>query len=339
MEKRINMKNTYFLLGPDDHGRSILKEHYHEGKKLKTYNLEGVTPLISAIVKFKLIDNIIIIDKNLKIEVPKGIAKKLTLFNLISCADSSKNSLAIARQICEKIPFKKVINHPDKIEKTTRGAISQLNHLNDIIMPKSFTVEAKSIQDLHNGISNNLLKFPLIIRIPHFHSGKYMKLFHDASELIDIEDWFVTSKTFNLTEYINVQDDSGYYHKARFAVIEGKVFPRHIIYSKRWCIHSGNRKEDMINNEALKKLEKDFLSGKSSLLKENTLDTLKQVYDELQLDYFGIDCALLPNGKIVIFEANAAMNLFDQEYGKNNEFFYVKPTAQKIEQELLKLLS
>ena len=339
MEKFADMKNTYFLLGLDDHGKSQKKEQYKEGKKLKTYRFSGVMPLDNIFKKFDLSSNLIIIDNWLEIKVTLTDAKKLTLVNLIACADSSSNSLKMAQQLCKQIPFKKIINHPEKIEKTARSLIGKLDHLKNLIIPKSITIKAQSYQELLNAISENAIKFPLVIRIPHFHGGKYMKLLNDSSEITEIDDWFSISNSFNLSEYYNVQNEFGYYHKARFVVIKGKVVPRHIIYSKNWCIHTDSREKDMLNNEMLRNLEKDFLAFRSPLLNDRVMSTIKQIYDEFQLEIFGVDCALLPDGTIVIFEANAAMNFLAQNYGDNNEFYYLKPVVQKVERKLIKLIS
>ncbi|MBT8062428.1 MAG: hypothetical protein KJO85_07070, partial [Gammaproteobacteria bacterium] len=38
-------------------------------------------------------------------------------------------------------------------------------------------------------------------------------------------------------------------------------------------------------------------------------EALKEIANRLQLDYFGVDCQIAPDGEILLFEANANMNM------------------------------
>jgi hypothetical protein len=49
---------------------------------------------------------------------------------------------------------------------------------------------------------------------------------------------------------------------------------------------------------------------------------LEAVRDRMELDYFGMDFAILPDGRVVLFEANATMNFFP--FLDDPKFAYVR---------------
>ena len=58
------------------------------------------------------------------------------------------------------------------------------------------------------------------------------------------------------------------------------------------------------------------------------METLRRIASVLDLDYAGIDFALDHRGRIVVFEANAAMTIYMPEPSPQNEFR--RRAAQRI---------
>ena len=46
---------------------------------------------------------------------------------------------------------------------------------------------------------------------------------------------------------------------------------------------------------------------------------IREISERLQLEYFGVDCNIRPNGELLIFEANANMNVLFNPYPEMNE--------------------
>ena len=71
------------------------------------------------------------------------------------------------------------------------------------------------------------------------------------------------------------------------------------------------------------------------------IDTLNAVRDRMPLDYFGMDFGVLPDGQVVLFEANATMNFFP--FLPDPRFAYVracqKPAAQAFHEMLARASS
>jgi hypothetical protein len=58
----------------------------------------------------------------------------------------------------------------------------------------------------------------------------------------------------------------------------------------------------------------------------------------MKLDFFGMDCGIMPDGRVLLFEANATMNFFP--FLRDPEFAYVQrclAPAQRAFHELLDL--
>ena len=68
------------------------------------------------------------------------------------------------------------------------------------------------------------------------------------------------------------------------------------------------------------------------------IQTLEIVRERLGLDFFGMDFGILPDGRVVLFEANATMNFFP--FLTQAEFAYVQKClepAQRAFRELVGL--
>ena len=113
---------------------------------------------------------------------------------------------------------------------------------------------------------------------------------------------------FYLTQFVDYADDDGFYRKLRMVVIDGVPLYRHLLIDRKWMIHASSTRF-MMENESLMQeataLQESF--------DRDTLPAIRPVIDEitrrLQLEYYGIDCNLRSDGKILVFEINANMNI------------------------------
>jgi glutathione synthase/RimK-type ligase-like ATP-grasp enzyme len=85
----------------------------------------------------------------------------------------------------------------------------------------------------------------------------------------------------------------------------------------------------MANQEWMRKEEEAFLQDPHRVFSKEHFDAMKQIAKAIGLDYCGIDCALDPDGKIVVFEANATMRVHDE---KVPTFTYKNPYIAKIKE-------
>ncbi len=86
--------------------------------------------------------------------------------------------------------------------------------------------------------------------------------------------------------------------------VDGVPFAYHLALDETWMIHY--HRAPMDAHEWMRDEERRFLQAPASAL--NGWDTvLRRVGAAVGLDYFGIDCTVLPDGTLFVFEADAAM--------------------------------
>jgi D-alanine-D-alanine ligase-like ATP-grasp enzyme len=83
----------------------------------------------------------------------------------------------------------------------------------------------------------------------------------------------------------------------------------------------------MANQAWMRQEEESFLKDPHLVFDEQHQAALRAVTAATELDYSGIDCAIDCNGKIVVFETNAAMLVHEE---KDEIFAYKNPYITKI---------
>ena len=87
--------------------------------------------------------------------------------------------------------------------------------------------------------------------------------------------------------------------------IDGALYPLHLAVSADWKVHYFTA--DMAANPACRAEERHFLEAMPEVLGPQALAALALIGQSLGLDYAGIDFGLAPDGKVLVFEANATM--------------------------------
>jgi hypothetical protein len=89
------------------------------------------------------------------------------------------------------------------------------------------------------------------------------------------------------------------------------------LYDESWKVHGASR-SFMLRRETW---EDD--RRRSNWLEKEVIPPLipavKEITRRLQLEYYGIDCSLDPDGGMLLFEANANMNILTNDHPELNE--------------------
>jgi hypothetical protein len=88
-------------------------------------------------------------------------------------------------------------------------------------------------------------------------------------------------------------------------MIDGALYPLHLAVSADWKVHYFTA--DMAASAAHRVEERRFLEDMPAVLGDRALEALRRVSQALGLDYAGIDFTLAADGRVLLFEANAAM--------------------------------
>lgn len=225
------------------------------------------------------------------------------IINNITDPDIASVSLRMLARLGEQTSCL-FFNHPEAILKSGRADVAlALSELPGIQVPRTIRVLTRSARDLLETISGADLRWPLIVRIAGAHGGLGTVRIERAS---DVEDALVRipwgGRPLYVTEYVDFRDTDGKYRKLRICVVGNQILARHRVTSGQWLVHSVEREKDALEEEIA------FLDGFDSAILPTIKERVLAIADRLGLDYFGIDCSLRPDGILLLFEANAAMN-------------------------------
>ena len=218
-----------------------------------------------------------------------------------------------------------------RIAQLTRdGACALLEGAPDILAPRAVRLSRAQLEDLGQGrlALRSLLpeaSFPLIARPVGTHAGGGMvKL--DAAEAI--ADYLATqaADVFYLSPFIDYAGADGLYRKQRIVVIEGRPFVCHMAVSPRWMVHYLNA--DMLENPVNRLEEARFMAAFDDEFAARHKAAFEALHQRLGLDYFGIDSAELPDGRLLVFEVDVAMIVHDMD--PPDLFPYKKPQMRKV---------
>jgi hypothetical protein len=221
------------------------------------------------------------------------------LFNAIGDADLCGEALAKAAEVARRSSAP-IVNHPDAVAVTGRADnADRLAGLTDLVAPQ---VRSMSRAELLANARN--LRFPLLVRAPGYHTGQhFVRVARGADLEREIEP--LPGDRLLAIDPMDARGADGLSRKFRVMFIDGELYPLHLAISHEWKVHyfSGAMAEDPTHRAE----EAAFLADMSAVLGPRAIMALAALRDALGLDYAGADFALAPDGRLLLFEANAGM--------------------------------
>ena len=219
---------------------------------------------------------------------------------------------------------KPVVNHPRKIQSTTRDAVATLiEGISHCRVPK--VVRQKAGTDLSVAALQAALSFSssVLVRPVGTHGGDDFEKVDGPDELApflvrppDTDRYFI--------EYIDYGSADGFFRKYRFIFVDEQILPYHLAIADEWKVHHDST--DMVHHRWMQQEEEAFLNNPATIFNAGHYRVLREIQQRIGLEYFGIDCGLDRSGNLVVFEANASMLVHDQ----NEDFPYKAPFALRI---------
>ncbi len=231
------------------------------------------------------------------------------LINCISDADACKGSLEAAKTIVAKSGMP-CVNLPDSVLATTRqlnaerlGRIAGVRAPKIAVFPRDVLAHKESAATL---LLQQGFTFPLLIRAPGFHTGQHF-LRVDSPENLPAPVASLPGDTIFVIEYLDARSGDGQIRKYRVMAINGQLYPAHAAVGKDWKVHFFSSTAPELPEHRGE--DENFLTNMLRVLGPKTMDTLHRVRETLALDYAGIDFTVDAQGNVVVFEANATMNV------------------------------
>jgi len=227
------------------------------------------------------------------------------LFNAVADPDYGAAATALALGLAERVGLP-IANHPRLIAETGRERIAErLSSAAGCVVPATGRYASRSLRD--RTVADRALReigMPLLARPAGSHGGKRLERIDDAATLDAYLAW-TTAEEIYLTRYHEFRSPDGRYRKYRFIAVDGALFPYHLAIGEHWLVHYF--RTAMTEDDALRAEEADFVAAPFDHVGPDAAAALREVARRITLDFFGIDCAVLPDGRLLLFECNAAM--------------------------------
>lgn len=223
------------------------------------------------------------------------------VFNAIGDDDALEPALdGMKRLLLQRgIP---VLNHPDAVQHTARDSLpSLLAGIPNVVVPTTIRVGASEIHAATRQFST--LRFPLLLRPSGSHGGDHLERIDSAEELNSVRPW--SAEHYYLSNFHDFCSPDGFYRKYRMIFVDRKPMPYHLAISTHWLVHYETA--GMLDSPLKLAEEAAFLAEPHKVLGNAAMSALHAIGQVLNLDYCGIDFSMLPDRRLLVFEANATM--------------------------------
>lgn len=221
------------------------------------------------------------------------------LMNAIAESDAAKPALAAAEKVFAQYAGP-TINAPQLVAQMDREGVAAL-------FRDSKLVQAPPIVRVNRGAftDGTLPPMPFLIRPIGSQAGIDLARIAEASELHAYLDARPENAAFYVTEFVDYKKADGYYRKYRIIFVDGKPFAYHAAVSPNWMIHYYNA--PMMENAWMRNEEEAFIDDLASVFGGSLAAGLEEIAARFGVEYFGIDCSIAPDGRVLLFEADTAM--------------------------------
>jgi len=223
------------------------------------------------------------------------------VMNAIGDADLCGSALDAADEVLKRSSAP-VVNNPALVRATGRAANAE--RLADVPGVTAPLVVAVPRAALANPDAVRRIGFPLLLRAPGFHTGRYFLRVESEAELGRAAAQLPGDELLAI-QYLDARGGDGMTRKYRVMIVEGVLYPLHLAIAPAWKVHYFTA--DMAANVAHREEERKFLDDMPRVLGPRAMAALDGVGAMLGLDYAGVDFGLAPDGSVLLFEANATM--------------------------------
>jgi glutathione synthase/RimK-type ligase-like ATP-grasp enzyme len=222
------------------------------------------------------------------------------VFNAIGDADRCERALSACNGLLARTGAR-VINAPDAVLATTRVETARrLGGLEGVVAPRMALLPRAAFT---GGVPEGFA-LPFLLRSPGFHTGEHFVRVDNAADL-DGAVAGLPGEMLMAIEYLNAFGSDGAARKYRVMLIGGVVMPLHLAIGGSWKLHYYTA--DMAKRAEFRAEEAAFLNDMDGVLGPVATAALYAIAAKMGLDYGGIDFALAPDGRLILFEANATM--------------------------------
>jgi tetratricopeptide (TPR) repeat protein len=233
---------------------------------------------------------------------PQGQAEALPAFDLVFNAMGDPDLAGAAVLPASRFIAgcsKPVLNLPEAVASTSREKIpALLSGIDGLLVPKVWRVSAGDPWPAD--IADHL---PVLVRPVDTHGGLGLQQVTSADGFgrIATQSW----QASYVSRFCDFRSADGWYRKYRVIFIDRQPFAYHLAISPHWLVHYATA--DMQAHPWKLEEERRFLENPQEALGPVGLAAIAAVGARMNLDYSGVDFSVLPDGRILVFEANPVM--------------------------------
>ncbi len=249
------------------------------------------------------------------------------VFNAIGDPDLAGPSAEAVRRFLERCG-RPVMNDPTRIPRTSRDLTPvALGDLEDVVVPAAARIEQAAVARLgaRRAIAKTGMKLPLLVRPTGSHGGKGLQQattwdeVETAAAALGEQDLYVTA-------YHDYRSADGLCRKGRVIFVDRRPYPYHWAGSDHWMVHYDDSGSG--GDETRRAEERSFLDDPADALGARAWAGIGRIGERLDLDYCGLDFSVLPDGRVLVFEANATMLVHPEE--EDGPLAHKNPAVKRI---------
>ncbi len=236
----------------------------------------------------------------------RSIADYDLVFNAIAESDEARPLLDLAGRLVET-QAKPVLNDPCIVHTLSRdGVTARLEDASNVRMAeiRRVTRDDFAPERLEPFLATAGIGWPFLIRPVMSQAGIDLAKI-DAPA--DLEGYLgkVAAEAFYISAFVDYRSADGHFRKYRVIFVDGEAYPCHLAISRHWMVHYYNA--GMYDNSWMREEESRFLADIRAAFGADQMRALAEIAARIGLEYFGIDCAIMPDGQVFVFEADPAM--------------------------------
>ncbi len=229
------------------------------------------------------------------------------VLNLVSEPDRSPNTLEALGLLLRGYRGR-VINRPEAVLRTSREEVAKtLAGIPGLLVPRVHRFRGGEPDAALEAVTAAGLVFPFIVRQTATHRGRTMVLVEDKdqfrSAVSEEHEYFAI-------EFVDYRSADGLYRKYRVWSFGGRQVFRHLAVTEHWIVHVTPGNELMIDRPDLLEEEMRLMERPEGAFPDQVHAVVAEIGERLGLECFGVDFGFHSDGRMVLFEANAAMSYF-----------------------------
>lgn len=260
-----------------------------------------------------------------------GLPDHDVAFMAIGQANDHGPILERMRHLLVDFPGPVMNNDPARIDRLTRDAVSAMLAAEpSILAPVTHRVSRHDLQAVAAGAKRldacaPGVGFPIIARPVGTHAGQGLERLNDPVDLSAWLDAQIAPELY-VTPFVDYRGSDGLFGKQRVVFIEGRAFASHLALSEHWIVHYLSA--GMAESAEKRAVEQRWMENFDTDFAIRHGEAFAALSRHIGLDYFGIDCAEMPDGRLLVFEVDVAMVVHDMDSAET--FPYKKLAMRKL---------